>query len=219
METVKSISQPIDVSAIRKEFPVLHQEVNGHPLAYFDNAATTQKPQEVIDALIDYYTGYNSNIHRGVHSLAEKATSAFEKTRIAAQQFINAREAEEVIFTKGTSESINLVAGTYGRAFINKGDEVLITGMEHHSNIVPWQMLCEEKEAVLKVIPISESGEISLDDAKALISERTKIVAICMASNALGTINPVQEIIELAHQVGAVVLVDAAQALPHLEVK
>ena len=218
METVKSISQPLDVSAIRKEFPVLHQEVNGHPLAYFDNAATTQKPQEVIDALIDYYTGYNSNIHRGVHSLAEKATSAFEKTRIAAQQFINAREAEEVIFTKGTSESINLVAGTYGRAFINKGDEVLITGMEHHSNIVPWQMLCEEKEAVLKVIPISESGEISLDDAKALISERTKIVAICMASNALGTINPVQEIIELAHQVGAVVLVDAAQALPHLEV-
>lgn len=218
MEATQSIATPIDVSAIRKDFPILHQEVNGYPLAYFDNAATTQKPQEVIDALMNYYTQYNSNIHRGVHSLAEKATSAFEKTRIAVQQFINAREAEEIIFTKGTSESINLVAATYGRKYINKGDEILITGMEHHSNIVPWQMLCEEKEAVLKVIPVSDTGEISLTDVKSLITEKTKIVAVCMASNALGTINPVKEIIGLSHQAGAVVLIDAAQALPHLEV-
>jgi cysteine desulfurase/selenocysteine lyase len=218
MQTVKSIARSIDISSIRKEFPVLHQEVNGYPLAYFDNAATTQKPQEVIDALINYYTGYNANIHRGVHSLAERATSAFEKTRIAAGQFINAREAEEVIFTKGTSESINLVAATYGKAFVDRGDEILITGMEHHSNIVPWQMLCEEKGAVLKVIPVSQTGEISLEDTKALLSEKTKIVAVAMASNALGTINPVAEIIKLAHQAGAIVLLDAAQALPHLEV-
>ena len=218
MEDIKSITQAIDVSAIRNDFPILHQEVNGYALAYFDNAATTQKPKEVIDALMDYYSHYNANIHRGVHSLAEKATSAFEKTRIAAQQFINAREAEEVIFTKGTTESINLVAATYGRTFVNEGDEILITAMEHHSNIVPWQMLCEEKGAFLKVIPVDDAGEISLEDVEALITERTKIVAVCMASNALGTINPVKEIIELSHQAGAVVLVDAAQALPHLEV-
>jgi cysteine desulfurase/selenocysteine lyase len=185
---------------------------------YLDNAATTQKPKVVIDALTDYYSNYNANIHRGVHTLAEEATTAFEKTRSAVQLMVNAREKEEIIFTKGTSEGINLVASTYGRAFIREGDEILITGMEHHSNIVPWQMLAEEKDASLKVVPVQDSGEILLEDYKKLISDKTKIVAVTMASNTLGTINPVKEIIELAHQVGAVVLIDAAQAMPHMEV-
>jgi len=215
---VKFMEQQLNILEIRDQFPILKREVNGYPLAYFDNAATTQKPQAVIDALTNYYSSYNSNIHRGVHTLAEEATSAFEETRIAVQQFVNAREAEEIIFTKGTSESINLVAATYGKAFVNKGDEIIITGMEHHSNIVPWQMLCEDKGANLKILPISESGEISLDDFRETLTDKTKIVSICLASNALGTINPAKEIIKLAHEVGAVVLLDAAQALPHLEV-
>jgi len=213
-----TISKSLDIEAIRQQFPVLQRQVNGYPLAYFDNAATTQKPQSVIDALSEYYSSYNANIHRGVHTLAEEATTAFEKTRAASRLLVNARETEEIIFTKGTTESINLVAATYGRAFINKGDEIIITAMEHHSNIVPWQILSEENEAVLKVIPISDSGEISLDEFKQTLSEKTKIVAVCMASNALGTINPVKEIIAAAHVAGAVVLIDAAQALPHMEV-
>ena len=208
----------IDITAVRAQFPILKRQVNGFPLAYFDNAATTQKPQSVIDALTGYYTNYNSNIHRGVHTLAEEATSAFEETRIAVQQFVNAREAEEIIFTKGTSESINLVASTYGKAFVNQGDEIVITGMEHHSNIVPWQMLCEDKGAILRVVPISDTGEIDIEDFKQTLSEKTKIVSVCLASNALGTVNPVKEIITAAHEVGAVVLLDAAQALPHMEV-
>ena len=218
MEAIKSTLDELNISEIRNDFPILHQDVNGYPLAYFDNAATTQKPKEVIDALLDYYTNYNANIHRGVHTLAEKATSAFEKTRTAVQEFINAREVEEVIFTKGTSDSINLVASSYGKTFISEGDEILITGMEHHSNIVPWQMLCEEKGAILKVIPVSKAGEINIVDVKNLVSDRTKLVSICMASNSLGTINPVKEVIEIAHQVNAVVMVDAAQGLPHLKV-
>lgn len=217
-QTMKATSASFDIEEIRQQFPILSRKVNGFPLAYFDNAATTQKPMSVINALTEYYTYYNSNIHRGVHTLAEEATNAFEQTRVAIQQLVNAREAEEVIFTKGTSESINLVASTYGKAFVNKGDEIIITGMEHHSNIVPWQMLCEEKGAVLKVIPISETGEISLDEFKSSLSEKTKIVSVCLASNALGTVNPVKEIIDASHSAGAVVLIDAAQALPHMDV-
>ena len=217
-EEVKTIAKAIDITAVRAQFPILQREVNGFPLAYFDNAATSQKPQSVIDALTNYYTNYNSNIHRGVHTLAEEATSAFEQTRTAVQRFVNAREAEEIIFTKGTSESINLVASTYGKAFVNQGDEIIITGMEHHSNIVPWQMLCEEKGAILRVIPISETGEIDIEDLKQTLSDKTKIVSVCLASNALGTVNPVKEIIAASHAVGAVVLLDAAQALPHMDV-
>jgi cysteine desulfurase / selenocysteine lyase len=215
---IKAKESPLNITTIREQFPVLRREVNGYPLAYFDNAATTQKPQAVIDALTDYYTNYNANIHRGVHTLAEEATSAFEKTRTACQRLVNAREAEEIIFTKGTTESINLVAATYGKAFVNRGDEIIITGMEHHSNIVPWQMLVEEKEAQLKVIPISDSGEIDIEEFKQTLSEKTRIVAVAHASNALGTVNPVKEIIAAAHAVGAVVLLDAAQALPHMDV-
>lgn len=208
----------LDINAIRAQFPVLEQEVNGYPLTYFDNAATSQKPLRVIDALNQYYSAYNSNIHRGVHSLAEKATNAYEATRISLQKFINSGEKEEIIFTKGTSESINLVAATYGRQNIAKGDEIIITGLEHHSNIVPWQMLCEEKGAILKVVPISNEGEIRVEDFINLLSDNTKIVSVAFASNALGTINPVKEIIKAAHKIGAVVLIDAAQAVAHLEV-
>ena len=215
---VNFIEQELNISEIRDQFPILSREVNGYPLAYFDNAATTQKPRSVIDAITHYYNNFNANIHRGVHTLAEEATSAFEQTRIAVQQFVNAHEAEEIIFTKGTSESINLVASTYGKAFVKSGDEIIITGMEHHSNIVPWQMLCEENGASLKIIPISETGEISLDDFRETLTDKTKIVSVCMASNALGTINPVKELARLSHEAGAVVLLDAAQALPHLEI-
>ncbi|MEN8248958.1 MAG: cysteine desulfurase [Bacteroidota bacterium] len=218
LEAVRPIETNLNIPAIREQFPVLKREVNGYPLIYFDNAATAQKPQVVIDALTDYYTNYNSNIHRGVHTLAEEATTAYENTRAAVQQLVNARETEEIIFTRGTSESINLVASTYGKTFINEGDEIIITEMEHHSNIVPWQMLADEKEATLKVIPVNDAGEISLDDFKGTISAKTKIVAICLASNSLGTINPVKEITGLAHNAGAVVLLDAAQAIPHMEV-
>ena len=217
-ETATALNIELDLTKIRSEFPILRREVNGYPLAYFDNASSTQKPQAVINALTKYYSEYNSNIHRGVHTLAEEATNAFELTRISLQNFINAREAEEVIFTKGTTESINLVAATFGRAMINKGDEIIITGMEHHSNIVPWQMIAEEKGAILKVIPVSDAGEISINDYEALLSERTKLVAVNLASNALGTINPIEEIISKAHAVKAAVLIDAAQALPQLEI-
>lgn len=205
------------IEDIRKQFPVLHQEVNGHALIYFDNAATSQKPIKVIEALDNYYREINANIHRGIHTLAEKATAAFEDTRKVAQKFLNAREAEEIIFTKGTTEGINLVASTYGRANIKAGDEIIISTMEHHSNIVPWQMLCEEKGATLKVIPISEEGEILLEEYKKLLSNKTKIVSVVHASNSLGTINPIKEIISAAHAVGAVVLIDGAQAASHLD--
>jgi cysteine desulfurase/selenocysteine lyase len=208
----------IDVEKIRKEFPILHQQVNGRDLVYFDNAATSQKPKRVIDALVEYYTGYNANIHRGIHTLAEKATRAYEQTRQTAKDFIHANEAEEIIFTRGVTESINLVAATYGRAFVNEGDEIIISNIEHHSNIVPWQFVCEEKKAKLKVIPVNRSGELDIEVYKNLLSKRTKIVAVNHASNSLGTINPVKEIIRLAHEVGAVVLIDGAQAGAHLEI-
>jgi cysteine desulfurase/selenocysteine lyase len=213
-----TIAKAFNVAEIRSQFPILKREVNGFPLAYFDNAATTQKPQSVIDALTDYYTNYNSNIHRGVHTLAEEATSAFEKTRTAVQRFVNAREKEEIIFTKGTSEGINLVASSYGRKFLKAGDEIIVSGLEHHSNIVPWQMIAEERGAVVKAVSVDENGEINLEEFKSLISAKTRVVTVNMASNALGTVNPVKEIIDLAHKSGAVVLVDAAQSLPHMVV-
>ncbi|MDG1279271.1 MAG: cysteine desulfurase [Algoriphagus sp.] len=207
-----------DIEKIRSLFPVLHQEVHGKPLVYFDNAATTQKPQAVLDALTTYYNHDNSNIHRGAHALADRATRYFEETRETVKNFINAKEAAEIIFTKGTTESINLVAATFGRKFIGKGDEIIISTLEHHSNIVPWQMLCEEKEAVLRIIPITESGEIIYAEFEKLLSPKTKFVSIVHASNALGTINPVQKIINAAHAVGAKVLLDGAQSTSHLEV-
>jgi cysteine desulfurase / selenocysteine lyase len=208
----------IDVEKLRKEFPILHQQVNGRDLVYFDNAATSQKPKRVIDALVEYYTGYNANIHRGIHTLAEKATKAYEQTRLTAREFINAQSAEEIIFTRGVTESINLVAATYGMAFVEEGDEIIISNIEHHSNIVPWQFICEKKKAKLKVIPVNRNGELDISVYKNLLSKRTKIVAVNHASNSLGTINPVKEMIRLAHEVGAVVLIDGAQAGAHLEI-
>lgn len=208
----------LDIAGIRAEFPVLNQKVNGKPLIYFDNAATNQKPQRVIDALVNYYQKDNANIHRGIHTLAERATAAFEDTRKVIQKFINANEAEEIIFTKGTSEGINLVASSWGRKFLNQGDEVLISTMEHHSNIVPWQLICEERGATLKVMPINSAGEIIINEIDNYISDKTKLVAFNHASNTLGTINPVKLIVEKAHAVGAKVLLDGAQSTSHLEV-
>jgi cysteine desulfurase/selenocysteine lyase len=214
---VKTVAK-LDLDSIRNQFPVLHQEVNGKPLIYFDNAATTQKPKRVIDAMVKYYEHDNANIHRAAHTLASRSTEYFEKTRQTVQQFINAREAEECIFTKGVTESINLVAQTWGRKFLKAGDEIIITTMEHHSNIVPWQIICEETGAVLKVIPINEAGELVMPEYDKLLSNRTKMVACVWVSNALGTVNPVKEIINKAHAVGAKVLLDAAQACSHLDV-
>ncbi len=208
----------IDITSIRNQFPILHQEVNGKPLVYFDNAATTQKPKSVIDALVKYYSTDNANIHRAAHTLAARSTDMFEDTRKTIQTFINAKEAEECIFTKGVTESINLVAQTWGRTFLQAGDEVIITTMEHHSNIVPWQMICEEKGVILKVIPINEAGELLMDEYDKMLSSKTKMIACVWVSNALGTINPVKEIIQKAHAVGAKVLLDGAQACSHLAV-
>ena len=218
MSAVKNINYGLDIVSIRKQFPILDQQVNGKPLVYFDNAATNQKPSVVIDSIEGYYKGYNSNIHRGIHTLAEKATKAFEETRTKLQQFINAAESEEVIFTKGTTESINLVANTFGRTFINEGDEIIISTMEHHSNIVPWQLICEERKAILKVIPVNDSGDIIYEEYLKLLSNKTKLVSIVYASNSLGTINPVQDMIAEAHKVGAKVLLDGAQATAHLHI-
>jgi len=214
----ETIMSKLNILSIRNQFPILHQEVNGKPLIYFDNAATTQKPQSVIDSLVKYYSHDNANIHRAAHTLAARSTDMFEDTRKTIQAFINAKEVEECIFTKGVTESINLVAQTWGRKFLNAGDEVIITTMEHHSNIVPWQMICEEKNAILKVIPINDAGELLMDEYDKMLSTKTKMVACVWVSNALGTINPVKEIIEKAHAVGAKVLLDGAQACSHLEV-
>ncbi|MBB2149130.1 cysteine desulfurase [Pedobacter gandavensis] len=205
-------------NAIRAQFPILSRQVNGKNLIYFDNAATSQKPQSVIDALSDYYSRYNANIHRGIHTLAEEATLAYEASRHAVQEFIGAAMVEEIIFTRGTTEGINLVAYTWGRKNIKAGDEILISGMEHHSNIVPWQILCQEKNAVLKVIPVLDDGTLSMEQYRDLLHERTKLVAIVQVSNALGTVNPVKEIISMAHQFGAKVLVDGAQSAVHLDI-
>ncbi len=218
MELSATIRKQLDVEAIRAHFPILHQKVNGHDLVYFDNAATSQKPKVVIQALVDYYSGFNSNIHRGIHTLAEKATRAFEDTRIAAQQFINAADPSEIIFLRGVTEAINLVAASYGRAFLKAGDEIILSGLEHHSNIVPWQMLCEEKKCVIKAVPILPNGELDIDKFDKLVSSKTAIVSINHASNSLGTINPISHIITKAHAVGAVVLIDGAQAAAHLPI-
>ena len=184
---------PIQVNSIRSLFPILHQEVNGNPLIYFDNAATTQKPQAVLDALTHYYEKDNSNIHRGAHTLADRATQQYEETRESVRAYIGARESAEIIFTRGTTESINLVAKTFGIKFIQKGDEILISTLEHHSNIVPWQMLCEQTGAILKIIPITDAGELVLEEFEKLLSPKTKLVSIVHASNALGTINPAKK--------------------------
>ncbi len=207
----------MDIVKIRKDFPILTRKVNGNPLVYFDNAATSQTPKQVIDAIVDYYSRYNANIHRGVHTLAQEATEAYEGGRKKIQQFFNAASTHEIIFTSGTTHSINLVANGF-TALLSQGDEILVSAMEHHSNIVPWQMLCERTGAVLKVIPMDEDGVLRMDLYESLLSEKTRIVVCNHVSNALGTINPVEEIISRAHAIGAAVLVDGAQSSPHLRV-
>ncbi len=203
---------------IRSQFPILDQTVYGKPLVYFDNAATTQKPQSVIDTLCRYYLTLNSNIHRGAHYLAAQATDEYEQTRRVVQTFINARHSHEIVFTRGTTESINLVASSFCQAFLGKGDEIIISGMEHHSNIVPWQLACERKGANLRVIPFSDAGELDLDAFKNLMNEHTRLVAITNVSNTLGTINPIKSVIDIAHRNGIPVLVDGAQAIAHMPV-
>jgi cysteine desulfurase/selenocysteine lyase len=213
-----TIQKELDLYAIRQQFPILNRKVKGRPLVYFDNAATSQKPQSVIDGLVDYYTNYNANIHRGIHTLAEEATAAYEATRDAVQQFIHASSREEIIFTRGTTEGINLVAYTWGRQNIGAGDEIVISSLEHHSNIVPWQVLCEEKGAILKIIPIDGEGRLQMDVYKGLLGPRTKLVSVVHVSNSLGIVNPVQEIIDAAHEAGALVLIDGAQSAVHLPI-
>ena len=208
----------LDVDRIRGEFPILQQTVNGRPLVYLDNAATTQKPRCVIDAVGRYYAEDNANIHRGVHELSVRATQAYERARESVQRLIGAARSEEIIFVRGTTEAINLVAQTYGRSRLTAGDENVITGLEHHSNIVPWQMVCEQTGAKLRVVPIDDAGEVPLDAFEKTLNPRTRLVAIAHVSNALGTINPIETMIELAHRQGAVVLVDGAQAVSHLRV-
>ena len=210
--------RPNSIAGCRHHFPLLHERVNGNQIIYLDNAATSQKPQVVIDATMRYYQSENSNIHRGVHYLSEKATEAYEKVRDKVREFLNAAYREEIIFVRGTTEGINLVAQTYGRENVRAGDEVIISAMEHHSNIVPWQMLCNEKGAVLRVIPMNDSGELVLDEFEKLMNPRTKMVAVTHVSNALGTINPVKRMIASAHKRGIPVLLDGAQAVPHMKV-
>lgn len=207
-----------DALLARGDFPILQQQVHGKPLIYLDNAATTQKPRSVLDAVRHYYEADNSNVHRGVHLLSDRATQAYEGARVKVQQFLNAAESREVVFTRGTTEAINLVAQTHGRTRLQPGDEVLITWMEHHSNIVPWQMVCQQTGAVLRVVPINDRGELLMDEFRALLGERTRVVGVVHLSNSLGTINPVREIIALAHARGIPVLLDGAQAVSHLKV-
>lgn len=218
LHVVKPAACGLDVARVRAEFPILHQQVRGKPLVYLDNAATTQKPRAVIEALDHYYRFDNANIHRGVHTLSERATVAYENARETIRGFLNARSTKEVVFVRGATEAINLVAQAWGRANVRAGDEILISEMEHHSNIVPWQMLCEQVGAKLKVIPINDAGELLLERLDGLLTERTKLVGVTHCSNALGTVNPVRLIIEKAHAAGAVVLVDGAQAVAHLPV-
>ena len=207
-----------DVERVRRDFPALHQQVHGKPLIYLDNAATSQKPQVVVDALTSYYSRENSNVHRGVHLLSEKATQAYEAGRAGVQHFLNAADTREIVFVRGATEGINLVASSYGRTWVGVGDEIIISAIEHHSNIVPWQILCEEKGAVLRVIPVNDDGELLLDEYARFLGARTKLVAVGHISNALGTINPIEQMIEMAHRQGVPVLIDGAQAAPHLRV-
>jgi cysteine desulfurase / selenocysteine lyase len=208
----------MDVTSFRADFPILNRRVHGKPLVYLDNAATTQKPQVVIDRLVRYYREENANIHRGVHLLSVEATTAYDAARERVRRFLNAAEAREIVFVRGATEGINLVAATYGRAHVGPGDEVVISEMEHHSNIVPWQLLCEERGARLRVIPITDAGELRLDEYERLLGPRTRIVAVTHVSNALGTINPVDEVVRLAHDRGIAVLIDGAQAVAHMRV-
>jgi cysteine desulfurase/selenocysteine lyase len=221
MTSTKVISEEkiaFDINNIRNDFPILSRKVNGKPLIYLDSGATAQKPKQVIDAIEKYYSEQNANIHRAVHRLSQDITTIYENARTTVQKHINAKHVHEIIFTHGTTESINLVATTFGKKFVNAGDEILITEMEHHSNILPWQQLCEEKNAVLKVVPINSEGELIMDEFKKLLSAKTKIVAITHTSNTLGTINPIKEIISLAHANNIPVLVDGAQSIPHTKV-
>ncbi|MEN0048297.1 MAG: cysteine desulfurase [Bacteroidota bacterium] len=211
-------AQQIDIQTIRKHFPLLEREMNGKPLVFLDSAASSQKPDVVLEALEHYYEHQHANVHRGVYGLSQEATEAFELGREKAREFLNAASTEEIIFTKGATESMNLVASSFGRQFLKEGDEVVISTMEHHSNIVPWQIICEQTGAKLKVIPINEEGELLIEEYEKLLSDKTKIVAVVHVSNALGTINPVEEIIEKAHERDIPVLVDGAQATPHLKI-
>lgn len=212
------VAQMFDVETVRAMFPILARNVYGKPLVYLDNAATTQKPQRVIDSIVHYYTQLNSNIHRGVHLLSQEATVAYEHARETMQQFVNARSIREIIFTRGCTEGVNLIASTFGRRFIGEGDEIVISAMEHHSNIVPWQMLCEEKGAILRVVPINDAGELDMQAFEQMLNERTRLVSVVHVSNSLGTINPVKDIVRIAHGHNIPVAVDGAQAVPHCPV-
>lgn len=213
-----TIDKTLDVAKIRKDFPILQTQMHGKPLAFLDNGASSQKPEAVIRAVDDYYRTQHTNIHRAVYELSQKATDAYEKARVIVRDFLNAPSDKEIIFVRGCTEGINLVASSFGRKFLQPGDEVIITGMEHHSNIVPWQMICEERDAVLRVVPLDDEGQLDMEAYRDLLNERTKFVSVVHVSNSLGTINPVREMIELAHQVDAKVLLDGAQAVPHMRV-
>src|SRR5262249_13366305 len=217
LSTVR-VPSALDPATIHPDFPILRRRVHGRPLVYLDNAATTQKPQSVIDRLVQYYAEENANVHRGVHTLSERATEAYEQARETVRRFLNAAASREIVFVRGTTEAINLVAQSYGRANVGHGDEILVSTMEHHSNIEPWQILCEEKGARLRVIPMTDTGELPLDDYERLLTDRTRLVSVVHVSNALGTINPVEEIVRIAHARGVPVLVDGAQAVAHMKV-
>ena len=207
-----------DVETLREDFPVLKQTVHGKPLVYMDSAATAQKPSAVVDAVRRFYEADCANIHRGVHELSQRSTAAYEETRTKVRRFLHAKSTDEIIFVRGATKGINLVSSSWGRKFVNAGDEIVISGMEHHSNIVPWQMLCEEKDATLRVIPMNDRGELLMEEYEKLLNPRTRLVAVAHVSNALGTINPVRQMVDMAHQAGALVLIDGAQAVPHMKV-
>lgn len=215
---LRPLSSTYDVDSIRNDFPILSREARGKPLVYLDNAATTQKPQAVIDRLVKYYTEENSNVHRGVHYLSEVATAAYEGARTTVMRFLNARSEKEIVLTRGTTESINLVTQSWGRRNVGSGDEVIISAIEHHSNIVPWQLLCDERQATLRIIPVDDNGDLILEEFEKMLTPRTRIVSVGHASNALGTINPIETIIKLAHANGSLVMIDGAQGVPHLPV-
>src|SRR5258708_2499846 len=215
---LRARSLQYDVEQVRRHFPILHRTVRGKKLVYLDNAATTQKPQAVIDRIVRYYTEENSNVHRGVHYLSEVATAAYESARTTVKRFLNARDEKEIVFTRGTTEGINLVASSWGRANVRSGDEIVISAIEHHSNIVPWQLLCDEVGARLRIIPVNDAGELVIEEYARLLTPRTRIVAVGHASNALGTINPIKEMIAMAHDAGAIIIIDGAQGVPHINI-
>lgn len=218
MDAHTSNIESIDITKIREEFPILLRKISGQPIAYFDNAATSQKPLSVINAISEYYETINSNVHRGIHTLSEEATEAYENSREKVRRFINAQSSGEIVFTKGTTDGINLVASSFGTNVVGEGDEVIISEMEHHSNLVPWQNLCESRRAKLKYIPVNDKGELMMDEFRTMINEKTKLISVVYVSNSLGTVNPISEIIEIAHSFNIPVLVDAAQAAPHMKI-